>query len=113
MVALTLRTWHGLMLLAQLFSIIVYIFSLFVLKDHFGMGEGREGKGKGGGGEGEGEGEGEGKGEGKGKGKGRRGEEGKEGGGEGEWEGEGRLRGRVSSMRLGGSVHFRGKIKKK
>ena len=67
MVALTLRTWHGLMLLAQLFSIIVYILSLLILKDHFGMGEGREGEGR----------EGEGR-EGKG-GKERRGE-----GGEGE-----------------------------
>ena len=44
MVALTLRTWHGLMLLAQLFSIIVYILSLLILKDHFGMGEEREGE---------------------------------------------------------------------
>jgi len=35
MVALTLRTWHGLMLLAQLFSIVVYILSLLVLKDYF------------------------------------------------------------------------------
>ena len=42
MVALTLRTWHGLMLLAQFFSIIVYILSLLILKDHFGMRE-REG----------------------------------------------------------------------
>ena len=46
MVALTLRTWHGLMLLAQFFSIIVYILSLLILKDHFGMREGREGEGK-------------------------------------------------------------------
>ena len=46
MVALTLRTWHGLMLLAQLFSIIVYILSLLILKDHFGMGEEREGEGR-------------------------------------------------------------------
>jgi len=47
MVALTLRTWHGLMLLAQLFSIVVYILSLLVLKDYFGEGgeeRGREGK---------------------------------------------------------------------
>ena len=45
MVALTLRTWHGLMLLAQLFSIVVYILSLLVLKDYFGEG-GEEGKGR-------------------------------------------------------------------
>ena len=36
MVALTIRTWHGLMLAAELFSIVVYITSLVVLKDYFG-----------------------------------------------------------------------------
>ena len=37
MVALTIRTWHGLMVLAQLFSVLVYVLSLVVLKDYFGM----------------------------------------------------------------------------
>lgn len=37
MVALTIRTWHGLMLAAEMFSIIVYIVSLVILKDFFGM----------------------------------------------------------------------------
>ena len=36
MVALTIRTWHGLMLLAELFSVVVYISSLIVLRDYFG-----------------------------------------------------------------------------
>ncbi len=36
MVALTVRTWHGLMVLAELFSVGVYILSLIVLKDYFG-----------------------------------------------------------------------------
>ena len=36
MVALTIRTWHGLMLLAELFSVLVYALSLLVLKDYFG-----------------------------------------------------------------------------
>ena len=36
MVALTIRTWHGLMLLAELFSVIVYVTSLIVLQDYFG-----------------------------------------------------------------------------
>ena len=36
MVALTIRTWHGLMLAAELFSIAVYITSLIILKDFFG-----------------------------------------------------------------------------
>lgn len=35
MVALTIRTWHGLMVLAQLFSIIVYVLSLVVLNGYF------------------------------------------------------------------------------
>ena len=37
MVALTIRTWHGLMLVAELFSVAVYIVSLVLLKDFFGM----------------------------------------------------------------------------
>ena len=37
LVALTIRSWHGLMLLAELLSILVYLFSLFVLKDYFGL----------------------------------------------------------------------------
>lgn len=36
MVALTVRTWHYLMLLAELFSLAVYILSLILLKDYFG-----------------------------------------------------------------------------
>ena len=36
MVALTIRTWHGLMLVAELFSIAVYILSLLALKEYFG-----------------------------------------------------------------------------
>ena len=36
MVALTIRTWHGLMLLAELFSVVVYVASLAVLRDYFG-----------------------------------------------------------------------------
>ncbi|VVC25360.1 P-type ATPase, transmembrane domain,P-type ATPase, phosphorylation site,P-type ATPase, C-terminal,P- [Cinara cedri] len=35
MVALTVRTWHYLMLLAELFSLAVYILSLILLKDYF------------------------------------------------------------------------------
>ena len=37
MVALMIRTWHGLMLAAELFSITVYVTSLIVLKDYFGI----------------------------------------------------------------------------
>ena len=37
MVAITIRTWHSLMLLAELLSIVVYIASLAVLKDYFGQ----------------------------------------------------------------------------
>lgn len=44
MVALTIRTWHGLMLLAELLSIAIYILSLFVLHDYFGE-EGEEEEG--------------------------------------------------------------------
>ena len=36
LVALTIRSWHGLMLLAELISILIYIVSLLVLKDYFG-----------------------------------------------------------------------------
>lgn len=36
MVALTVRTWHYLMLLAELFSLAVYFLSLCLLKDYFG-----------------------------------------------------------------------------
>ncbi len=36
MVALTIRTWHWLMVLAEFFSLVVYIISLIVLKDVFG-----------------------------------------------------------------------------
>ena len=36
MVALTIRTWHGLMLAAEMFSIAVYVVSLIILKDFFG-----------------------------------------------------------------------------
>lgn len=35
-VALTIRSWHGLMVLAELFSVAVYILSLIILKDYFG-----------------------------------------------------------------------------
>ena len=36
MVAMTIRTWHWLMLVAELLSILIYIFSLFIFKDFFG-----------------------------------------------------------------------------
>lgn len=36
MVALTIRTWHWLMVVAEVFSLAVYIASLIVLKDYFG-----------------------------------------------------------------------------
>ena len=36
MVALNIRTWHILMVLAEIFSVLVYIISLVVLKDYFG-----------------------------------------------------------------------------
>ena len=36
MVALTIRTWHGLMIVAELVSIVIYILSLLVLRDYFG-----------------------------------------------------------------------------
>ena len=41
MVALTIRTWHGLMLLAELFSVVVYISSLAILRDYFGKKSGQ------------------------------------------------------------------------
>jgi phospholipid-translocating ATPase len=34
-VALTIRSWHGLMVLAELLSVIIYVLSLVVLKDYF------------------------------------------------------------------------------
>ena len=36
MVALTVRTWHYIMVLAELLSLSLYILSLIVLKDYFG-----------------------------------------------------------------------------
>lgn len=36
MVALTVRTWHYLIVLAELFSLAVYILSLVVFKNYFG-----------------------------------------------------------------------------
>jgi phospholipid-translocating ATPase len=36
MVALTVRTWHYIMVLAELLSFGLYVLSLFVLKDYFG-----------------------------------------------------------------------------
>lgn len=36
MVALTVRNWHWLMIVAQVFSLGIYIASLAVLKDYFG-----------------------------------------------------------------------------
>lgn len=35
MVALTIRTWHPIMLMAELSSIVIYFLSLIVLKDLF------------------------------------------------------------------------------
>lgn len=37
MVALTIRTWHHIMILAEIFSLALYLLSLVVLKDYFGM----------------------------------------------------------------------------
>lgn len=37
MVALTIRTWHYIMILAEIFSLALYLLSLVVLKDYFGM----------------------------------------------------------------------------
>ena len=37
MVALTIRTWHPIMLLAELASILIYLISLIVLNDFFGL----------------------------------------------------------------------------
>jgi len=36
MVALTIRTWHHIMMLAEIFSLALYLLSLIVLKDYFG-----------------------------------------------------------------------------
>lgn len=36
MVALTIRTWHHIMILAEIFSLALYLLSLVVLKDYFG-----------------------------------------------------------------------------
>jgi phospholipid-translocating ATPase len=36
MVALTIRTWHWLMVLAEFLSLVIYILSLIILKDFFG-----------------------------------------------------------------------------
>lgn len=36
MVALTIRTWHWLMFIAEFLSIIVYIASMFIFKSYFG-----------------------------------------------------------------------------
>ena len=34
--ALTVRSWHGLMLLAEVLSVLFYVLSLVVFKDYFG-----------------------------------------------------------------------------
>lgn len=36
MVALTVRTWHYLIILAEFFSLAVYLLSLIILKNYFG-----------------------------------------------------------------------------
>ena len=36
MVALTIRTWHWIMLLAEIFSVTVYLGSLYLLDAYFG-----------------------------------------------------------------------------
>ena len=36
MVALTVRTWHYMMVIAEIFSLGIYIASLAILKDYFG-----------------------------------------------------------------------------
>ena len=36
MVALTIRTWHWIMLLAEMFSVTVYVASLYLLDSYFG-----------------------------------------------------------------------------
>lgn len=36
MVALTIRTWHWAMILAEVFSLAIYIVSLVVLQNYFG-----------------------------------------------------------------------------
>lgn len=37
MVALTVRTWHYLIVLAEFFSLAVYILSLIIFKNYFGL----------------------------------------------------------------------------
>lgn len=37
MVALTIRTWHRLMVLAEIFSLLLYLISLAVFHEYFGM----------------------------------------------------------------------------
>ena len=36
MVALTIRTWHWAMVLAEVISLVIYILSLIILKNYFG-----------------------------------------------------------------------------
>lgn len=36
MVALTIRTWHHIMVIAEVLSLALYLLSLVVLKDYFG-----------------------------------------------------------------------------
>ena len=36
MVALTIRTWHWLMIIAEFLSLAIYILSVVILKDYFG-----------------------------------------------------------------------------
>ena len=37
MVALTVRTWHYLIILAEFFSLAVYVLSLIIFKNYFGL----------------------------------------------------------------------------
>lgn len=36
MVALTIRTWHRLMVIAEIFSLLLYVFSLLIFRQYFG-----------------------------------------------------------------------------
>lgn len=36
MVAVTIRTWHIFIVLAEVFSVVVYILALFLFRDYFG-----------------------------------------------------------------------------
>lgn len=36
MVALTIRTWHRLMVIAEIFSFLLYVFSLLIFRQYFG-----------------------------------------------------------------------------